>query len=349
MSPPASATPRRMRASLACAVAACLLSGSTAFMPGTALPAALLACPGRASAASAGCLALRAAKARVRPYIEGGGGAKKVKRVRNKAGKAQQSAEEAAAAASQRHLEGVQIAVRQRADQMAEALEKKGYWVCDDFLGKDAGNQMILEAAGLERGGLMSVGQSTRWNAEKGEVETYDKENVLTMQLQGGEDYFLSPRLTEYVVKLTSEVSTALNARLGAGGAPVLLETHQTNKLAVCRGDGAGGAAFYLKHYDNQGGTDRRKLTCLCRAPPTRRPGHGHGTGRGGRSAPLHARPLLSSCSSLSPVNAAAGAAQILHEREVGGGGRRLLPCLRRPRPRQSSPLPAPPPPPLPA
>ena len=28
-----------------------------------------------------------------------------------------------------------------RASQMSEALETKGYWICDDFLGRDAANQ----------------------------------------------------------------------------------------------------------------------------------------------------------------------------------------------------------------
>lgn len=247
------------RAPLVCAVAACLLSGAAAFAPGSSLPVLF----GRASPAISGCLALRAAKkATNRPYFEQAPGTK-IKRVRDKAGKAQKTAEDAAAIASKRQMEGVEIAVRQRAGQMTEALEKKGYWACDDFLGRDAANQMILEAAGLEKGGMMSVGQSTRWNADKGEAETYEKENVVTMQLQGGEDYFLAPRLTEYVVKLTAEITKAVNAAIGADGSPILMETHQTNKLAVCRGDKEGKSAFYLKHYDNQGGADRRKLTCL--------------------------------------------------------------------------------------
>ena len=49
----------------------------------------------------------------------------------------------------------------------------------------------------------MRPGQSTRWNADKHEVETYDKTNVLTAQVQGGENYLKSPRLVEYIVEVT--------------------------------------------------------------------------------------------------------------------------------------------------
>lgn len=98
------------RAPLVCAVAACLLSGAAAFAPGSSLPVLF----GRASPAISGCLALRAAKkATNRPYFEQAPGTK-IKRVRDKAGKAQKTAEDAAAIASKRQMEGVEIAVRQR-------------------------------------------------------------------------------------------------------------------------------------------------------------------------------------------------------------------------------------------
>ena len=35
------------------------------------------------------------------------------------------------------------------------------------------------------------------------------------MYIQGGDDYFLAPRLTEYVVKLTAEVTKAVNQAIG--------------------------------------------------------------------------------------------------------------------------------------
>jgi Rps23 Pro-64 3,4-dihydroxylase Tpa1-like proline 4-hydroxylase len=102
----------------------------------------------------------------------------------------------------------------------------------------------------------MSLGQSTRWNAKSQAVETYAKDNVFTMQVQGGSEYTASPRLVEYIVEITKGLSGALNA---ANKAPVLQTTVQTNKLAVCLGDGS----QYAKHYDNAGGIDRRKLTAL--------------------------------------------------------------------------------------
>ena len=58
------------------------------------------------------------------------------------------------------------------------------------------------------------------------------------------------------MVEVTKGLSGAINS---ANKAPLLLTTHQTNKLAVCLGDGS----EYKKHYDNAGGADRRKLTAL--------------------------------------------------------------------------------------
>eukprot|EP00802_Teleaulax_amphioxeia_P004080 Tamp_04084.p2 GENE.Tamp_04084~~Tamp_04084.p2 ORF type:complete len:240 (+),score=55.55 Tamp_04084:2427-3146(+) len=84
-----------------------------------------------------------------------------------------------------------------------EALNANGYYVKDNFLGAEACAMMRAEAEVLYRSGAMSPGQSTRWNAETKEVETYDKTNVFTMQVQGGSDYIKSPRSVEYIVQIT--------------------------------------------------------------------------------------------------------------------------------------------------
>jgi hypothetical protein len=136
------------------------------------------------------------------------------------------------------------------------ALNADGYLVMDNFLGAEACAMMRAEAEKLLASGAMSLGQSTRWNAKSQAVETYAKDNVFTMQVQGGSEYTASPRLVEYIVEITKGLSGALNA---ANKAPVLQTTVQTNKLAVCLGDGS----QYAKHYDNAGGIDRRKLTAL--------------------------------------------------------------------------------------
>ena len=100
------------RAPLVCAVVACLTAGAAAFAPGSALPAVF----GRVAAPSSGCLALRAAKPQGNPYLEKATGSK-VKRVRDKAGKAQKTAEDASANAAKRHMENVEIAVRHRSER----------------------------------------------------------------------------------------------------------------------------------------------------------------------------------------------------------------------------------------
>mmetsp|Transcript_91625 Transcript_91625/g.147919 ORF Transcript_91625/g.147919 Transcript_91625/m.147919 type:complete len:296 (+) Transcript_91625:381-1268(+) len=136
------------------------------------------------------------------------------------------------------------------------ALNSQGYYIKDDFLGQEACEFMRAEAEAFYTAGALKSGKSTRWNTKKEEVETYEKKNVLTMQIQGGSSYAKSPRLVEYVVEITKGVSQAINT---ASTGPMLLTSHQTNKLAVCLGDGS----EYTKHYDNAGGTDRRKLTVL--------------------------------------------------------------------------------------
>jgi Rps23 Pro-64 3,4-dihydroxylase Tpa1-like proline 4-hydroxylase len=70
----------------------------------------------------------------------------------------------------------------------------------------------------------------------------------------------------EYIVTLTTHLTFKLNQILP--DAYHLSSTEQTNKLAVCLGDGS----YYDKHIDNLGGTehegDRRKLTALLYLQP---------------------------------------------------------------------------------
>ena len=63
-------------------------------------------------------------------------------------------------------------------------------------------------------------------------------------------------RLVEYCVSLVSSLPPLVNARFPEA---MLSDRLHTNKLAVCLGDGS----KYDKHYDNEGGGDLRKLTCL--------------------------------------------------------------------------------------
>ena len=75
-------------------------------------------------------------------------------------------------------------------------------------------------------------------------MQTYEKANVLSTNLVGGDSYHLSPRLIEYCVQLVSSLPLLVNAQFSE--ARLSSKVH-TNKLAVCLGDGS----QYAKHYDN--------------------------------------------------------------------------------------------------
>lgn len=137
--------------------------------------------------------------------------------------------------------------------------------VVDNFLGEDLITAMRNEAESLLPS--MVPSQSTRWDEETQSVVAYEKKGVLSTQIEGGAvGYDKSPRLVEYIVTLTAHLSHKLNQILPDDCR--LSGDEQTNKLAVCLGDGS----YYDKHIDNLGGTsdagDRRKLTALLYIQP---------------------------------------------------------------------------------
>jgi hypothetical protein len=137
--------------------------------------------------------------------------------------------------------------------------------VVDNFLGEALITAMRNEAESLLPS--MVPSQSTRWDEESQSVIAYEKVGVLSTQIEGGAvGYEKSPRLVEYIVTLTAHLSHKLNQLLPDDC--VLSGQEQTNKLAVCLGEGS----YYDKHIDNLGGTsnagDRRKLTALLYMQP---------------------------------------------------------------------------------
>eukprot|EP00579_Thalassiosira_antarctica_P019315 CAMPEP_0201967994 /NCGR_PEP_ID=MMETSP0904-20121228/12528_1 /ASSEMBLY_ACC=CAM_ASM_000553 /TAXON_ID=420261 /ORGANISM="Thalassiosira antarctica, Strain CCMP982" /LENGTH=331 /DNA_ID=CAMNT_0048515583 /DNA_START=147 /DNA_END=1140 /DNA_ORIENTATION=+ len=137
--------------------------------------------------------------------------------------------------------------------------------VVDNFLGKELITAMRAEAESLLPNLVPS--KSTRWDEETQTVVPYEKKGVSSTQIEGGaQGYEKSPRLVEYIVTLTNHLSHKLNQILP--DAYHLSGEEQTNKLAVCLGDGS----YYDKHIDNLGGTsdagDRRKLTALLYIQP---------------------------------------------------------------------------------
>lgn len=146
-------------------------------------------------------------------------------------------------------------------------IDPNGIAVIDNFLGDELITAMRKEAEALLPSMIPS--QSTKWDESLKSIVAYDKKGVLSTQIEGGADgYKTSPRLVEYIVTLTSQLSYKLNQILPDDCR--LNGEIQTNKLAVCLGNGSS----YDKHIDNLGGGtsdstgDRRKLTALLYLQP---------------------------------------------------------------------------------
>lgn len=146
-------------------------------------------------------------------------------------------------------------------DSMVLDIDPNNICVIDDFLGPEMMRKLRAEAE--SRMPTMVPSQSTRWDEATQSVVPYEKVGVLSTQIEGGAaSYQSSPCLVEYIVTLTAHLTQKLNS--------ILPPTHQlstdqqTNKLAVCLGDGS----HYDKHIDNLGGSDPRKLTALLYLQP---------------------------------------------------------------------------------
>jgi hypothetical protein len=160
----------------------------------------------------------------------------------------------------------------------------------DNFLGDEVCKLYRREAEGFYNRGDMSTSQSTRWNPDSNAHIAYDKINVKSAQLNGGDDYHLAPRLHEYIVSFIKNIVPTVNKvfpsamlsptmasnKLGKNILQILVFYHtqicRNNILyiyiAVCLGEGS----RYDKHYDNSGGSDLRKLTAVLYLNPSWRP-----------------------------------------------------------------------------
>ena len=127
--------------------------------------------------------------------------------------------------------------------QLALDVDPNAIAVVDNFLGEELITALRNEAESLLPS--MVPSQSTRWDEDTESVVTYEKVGVLSTQIEGGEaGYKASPRLVEYIVTLTTHLSHKLNQILP--DAYHLSGQEQTNKLAVCLGDGS----YYDKHIE---------------------------------------------------------------------------------------------------
>lgn len=153
-------------------------------------------------------------------------------------------------------LNRLRSAVKKAAPTIIEGLRTAGWVYVDNFLSDAFCTTLREEAVGLYDADRFETSQSTRWCPVKNELVFYDKHNVFSMQLNGGEDYWRAPRLHEYTVGLIRAIVPELRAAFPEA---LLSDTLASNKLAVCTGDGSA----YDKHFDNSGLDDVRKVTIL--------------------------------------------------------------------------------------
>ena len=142
-------------------------------------------------------------------------------------------------------MKSVTDAVNKHAPEICRGLRDKGYAIVDNFLGSKRMKEMRKEAEGFYANGAMVLSQSTRFDPSLQQVVTYDKRNVFSMQLMGGDAYDKGPRLHEYVVSMVKSIVPHIAASFPSA---MLSPTLVSNKMAVCVGDGS----QYDKHFDNK-------------------------------------------------------------------------------------------------
>lgn len=170
--------------------------------------------------------------------------------------KNQQAVQQSSISTAEDNMLLVSNTIKARSGDILTGLRDKGWAVCDNFLGNEVCELYRKEAAGYFDRNQMTLSKSTKWDADTHSVVTYDKRNVYATQLDGGEMYYSSPRLHEYVVSLVKTMVPIVQDEFPEAS---LSATMASNKLAVCTGDGS----YYDKHYDNSGYDDLRKLTVL--------------------------------------------------------------------------------------
>jgi Rps23 Pro-64 3,4-dihydroxylase Tpa1-like proline 4-hydroxylase len=153
-------------------------------------------------------------------------------------------------------MESIAVAVEAASASIVDGLESKGWALYDGLLDAQTCRDMRAEAVALYVKDYYAVSQSTRWDSESNRSITYDKRNVYSMQLNGGEQYYVAPKLHQDMVQITRTLQPILSQHFPEA---MLSSTMMANKLAVCTGDGSA----YDKHYDNSGMEDTRKVTVL--------------------------------------------------------------------------------------
>lgn len=131
------------------------------------------------------------------------------------------------------NMNHIKKCIDENTDTILSGLDKKGWVVLDNFLGNNVCDIYRKEAVGCYNRKEMVISQSTRWDKDSNSVITYDKHNVYATQLNGGESYYGSPRLHEYVVSIVKNLVPIIDKKFPEA---LLSSTLASNKLAVCTG-----------------------------------------------------------------------------------------------------------------
>ena len=133
-------------------------------------------------------------------------------------------------------LHAVEKAVKKASPAILKGLESKGWAVVDNFFADASYKTMRAEAVNYFKEGDMTLSQSTRWDPEIKTTVVYNKHNVFSMQLSGGDSYYRGPRLHEYIVGMIRSLAPVLQDRFPEA---MISPTMASNKLAVCTGEGS--------------------------------------------------------------------------------------------------------------
>ena len=153
-------------------------------------------------------------------------------------------------------ISSVQHAVNKYHESIIAQLSENNHALIDNFLTKSLCNKLRSESEDQLIKNRMTISKSTKYDINSQKVITYDKHNVYSMQMSGGEQYYTSPLLHEYLVGMVQSLHPLFVHHFPSSK---LSGQNFANKLAVCIGDGSS----YDKHYDNSGSDDLRKLTII--------------------------------------------------------------------------------------
>ena len=132
-------------------------------------------------------------------------------------------------------MDVIDLKIEQHRTEIVSGLKsKRGWTVVDNFISEDIVRMVRKEAEELRRNGYFSASKSERFDDAAQKLVAYEKTGVEAMQLEGGDQYFIAPRLHEYVVQITKSLAAVVNQDVSG---VIVDDSMAANKLAVCLED----------------------------------------------------------------------------------------------------------------